>query len=272
MRIRVFHETKLSFPASARALHLHLRMTPRSFDAQYVLRWRVETDLMTTLRPREDAFGSVVHALNWHKRIETAVITASGEVETNNRVGVVRGAVETLPPEMFLRASPLAHANARLREFAQAVQGDDPLTRLHRLMETLRAHLTFAGGFGGEAPAAEIFALAKGGAADYAHVFVACAREWGVPTRVVTGYRLGEAGPEMHAWAEAFTPGLGWIAFDAVNDLCADETYVRLAVGLDAKDAAPLRVWTNAGDATVDARLSVELAGAPGQSQSQSQS
>ena len=184
MRIRVFHETKLVLPPTARALHLHLRLTPRSFDAQYVLRWRVETDLMATLRPREDAFGSVVHALSWHKRIESATVTASGEVETNDRVGVVRGAVETLPPEMFLRASPLAHANPALREFAHSVQGADPLARLHGLMETLRARMAYEGGFGGEAPASEIFALAKGGAADFAHVFVACAREWGVPARV----------------------------------------------------------------------------------------
>ncbi len=268
MRIRVFHETKLTFPASARALQLHLRMTPRSFDAQYVLRWRVETDLMAPLRPREDAFGATVHALSWHKRIEAAVVTASGEVETTDRIGVVRGAVETLPEQMFLRASPLAHANPALRAFAQGVQGADPLSRLHRLMETLRAQLTFEGGFGGEAPAAEVFALARGGAADYAHVFVACAREWGVPARVVTGYRLGEAGNEMHAWAEAFTPSFGWIAFDAVNDLCADETYVRVAVGLDAKDAAPVRAWTNAGDATATARLVVGQAAAQSQSQS----
>ena len=264
MRIRVLHETKLSLPAPARALHVHVRLTPRSFEAQYVLRWRVETDLMATLRPREDAFGSVVHALSWHKRIEALTITASGEVETTDKVGVVRGAVETLPPDMFLRASPLAQANPALREFALGVTGADPLDRLHRLMEALHARLAFVGGFGGEAPAAEIFALAKGGAADFAHVFVACARVWGVPARVVTGYRLGE-GAEMFAWAEAFTPGLGWIAFDAVNDLCADATYIRVAAGLDARDAAPLRVWTPSGDATATARLVVEQAAAQSQ-------
>ena len=150
MRIRVLHETKLSFPTPPRALHLHLRLTPRSFDAQYVLRWRVETDLMASLRPREDAFGSVVYALSWHKRVEAVTITASGEVETHDKVGVVRGAVETLPAEMFLRASPLAQANPALREFALSVTGADALDRLHRLMEGVKAHLTFQGGLGGE--------------------------------------------------------------------------------------------------------------------------
>jgi transglutaminase-like putative cysteine protease len=267
MRIRVLHETKLRFPETTRAVQVHLRMTPRSFDAQYVSRWRIETDLHATMRPREDAFGSVVHALTWYRPVETLTVTAGGEVETSDRVGVVRGAVETLPEEMFLRASALAQANPALRAFAQSVTGADPLDRLHRLMEAVRGHLTFEPGLGGEAPAAEVFALRKGGAADFAHVFVACVRAWGVPARIVTGYRLGEANEsvEMYAWAEALTPGLGWIAFDAVNDLCADETYVRVAAGLDLRDAAPVRCWTPAGDAVATARLVVEQAQTQGQ-------
>ncbi len=268
MRIRVRHETKICFPAPPRALHVHLRMTPRSFDAQYVLRWRVESDLLTALRPREDAFGSVVHALSWHKPVEAVTVTAGGEVETNDKVGVVRGAVEILPEDMFLRVSALAHANPALRDFAHNVTGADPLDHLHRLMAAVHAHLAFEGGLGGEAPASEAFALARGGAADFAHVFVACARASGVPARVVTGYRLGETADEageMFAWAEALAPGFGWIAFDAVNDMCANETYVRVAAGLDIRDAAPVRAWTATGDATATARLVVEQAS--GQSQ-----
>jgi transglutaminase-like putative cysteine protease len=268
MRIRVLHETKICFPAPARALHVHLRMTPRSFDAQYVLRWRVESDLNASLRPREDAFGSVVHALSWHRPIEAVTVIASGEVETADKIGVVRGAVETLPEEMFLRASALAQANPALRQFAQGFTGADLLDRLHRLMAAVHNHLAFEGGLGGEAPASEVFALAKGGAADFAHVFVAAARALDIPARVVTGYRLGDASAEaqeMFAWAEAMAPGLGWIAFDAVNDMCADENYVRVAAGLDIRDAAPVRVWTAAGDATATARLVVEQARAQGQ-------
>ena len=268
MRIRVVHETKISFPSPARAFHAHVRLTPRSFDAQYVLRWRLESDLDAPLRPREDAFGSVVHALSWHKPVEGVTITASGEVETQDKVGVVGGAVEPLPTDMFLRASALAQANPALREFAGEVTGGDPLDRLHRLMTAVHEKIAFEGGLGGEAPAAEAFALAKGGSADFAHVFAASVRAWEVPARVVTGYLLGEGqaeGTQMFAWAEAWTPGLGWIAFDAVHDMCADDKYVRVAAGLDLRDAAPLRVWTAAGDATATARLVVEQAKAQSQ-------
>jgi transglutaminase-like putative cysteine protease len=52
---------------------------------------------------------------------------------------------------------------------------------------------------------------------------------------------LRDACCERHAWAEAFVPELGWVAFDAANGLCAAETHVRVAVGLDSLSAAPLR-------------------------------
>jgi transglutaminase-like putative cysteine protease len=270
MRIRVFHDIKLQFSAPVRSLQLHLRLTPRSFESQYVLRWRVGVDLDATLRPREDAFGSVVHALSWHRPVEGASITASGEVQTSDAVGVVRGAVEPLPPGMYLRASPLAEANGALRVFgAEAGQGAvDTLDRLHRLMGALHEELAPEPGFGGAAPAAEAFALKKGGPADYAHAFIAAARAAGVPARFVAGYRADETaaeGREMFAWAEAFAPNLGWVGFDAVHNLCPNDRYIRVAAGLDAKDARPVRLWTNAGETAMSATLRVEQAGAQGQ-------
>ncbi|HXT08577.1 MAG TPA: transglutaminase family protein [Roseiarcus sp.] len=266
MRVRVSHEIKLTFSAPARSLHLNLRLTPRSFESQYVLRWRVGVDLDASLKPREDAFGSLMHALSWHKPVEAVTITAAGEVQTSDAVGVVRGAVDPLPADMYLRASPLAQANAALR--ADSVAPGETLARLHQLMVLLRAKIAFAPGFGGGAPACEAFALKKGGAADFAHAFLACARGWGVPARFVTGYRVAETPgepTEMFAWAEALLPGLGWVAFDAVHDLCPNDRYVRVAVGLDANDAAPVRSWVNAGETATTVSLRVEQAGAQGQ-------
>ena len=44
-----------------------------------------------------------------------------------------------------------------------------------------------------------------------------------------------------HAWAEAFVPDLGWVAFDPTNGICATDAHVRVAVGLDYLGAAPVR-------------------------------
>jgi len=67
----------------------------------------------------------------------------------------------------------------------------------------------------------------------------------GHPARYVSGYVQAEAEGEeelaSHAWAEAWHPDLGWIGFDASHAICPTDRYVRVAVGLDYADAAPVR-------------------------------
>ena len=50
MRIRVSHEIIHRFAPPARTINQILRLTPLSFDSQYVLRWRVDVDADGALR------------------------------------------------------------------------------------------------------------------------------------------------------------------------------------------------------------------------------
>jgi hypothetical protein len=96
-------------------------------------------------------------------------------------------------------------------------------------------------------------------ATDFAHSFVGAARALGIPARYVTGYLVGddEEPAAFHAWAEAFDDKLGWIGFDAMLELCPTDRHVRLAVGLDALSAAPLRC-VPAGDGVPEQTVSIE--------------
>lgn len=60
--------------------------------------------------------------------------------------------------------------------------------------------------------------------------------------------------PAGHAWAEAYVEGLGWVGFDPFMNRCPDERYVRIAVGLDYRDAQPV---TGPGVKTVGVDISV---------------
>ena len=272
MRIKISHETTYLYTPPARWIIQTLRLTPRSFDSQYVLRWRVGVDVDASLRMTEDCLGNVVHSLSYPRAAERFTVSAIGEVETSDAVGVVRGSVETLPPEMFLRASPLAGANAALRDFAQtAIAGvTDPLERLHLIMGALHKEMTFdPEAAASKSGAAEALALKRGASGDFAHVFIAAAHELGIPARYISGYVLpakDEAPRGLSAWAEAVAPGLGWVAFDPVHDLCPNADYVRVAVGFDALSGAPFRgAHSGAGDEAVTARIRIEQAA--GQSQ-----
>jgi transglutaminase-like putative cysteine protease len=95
----------------------------------------------------------------------------------------------------------------------------------------------------------------------FAHGFIGALRSFGIPARYVTGYVAGEdGGPSMfHAWAEAHDDGLGWIAFDPALGYCPTDRHVRVAIGLDAISAAPVRVVPQLSEApgeTVDVRAS----------------
>ena len=85
-----------------------------------------------------------------------------------------------------------------------------------------------------------------------------------MPARYVSGYLLAGDGDllhETHGWAEAFLPDLGWIGFDPSNRVCVTDRYLRLASGLDADDAAPIRgSVTVAGDISIDADVRIAVA------------
>ena len=279
MRIKISHETTFRYEPATRGVIQNLRLTPRSFDSQYVLRWRVSVDLDGALRHTEDSLGNVVQAFSHAKPVERFVVAAHGEVETLDAVGVVRGAVETLPTEMYLRSSEKAHANASLRDFAHtAITGStDPLDRLHKLMDAIHGEIAFdPAATPAASGAGEALALKKGAAADFAHVFIAAARLLGIPARFVSGYVVpdsGETATGMSAWAEATAPGLGWIAFDAARNMCADANYVRVAIGFDAASAAPFRAsHMGAAVETVGTVVQITDTLAPSRGQSQRQS
>ena len=271
MRIRVSHEIVHHFSPPARTVNQILRLTPLSFDSQYVLRWRIDIDADGARRETEDAHGNAVGSYSHHGLIERLAVSAAGEVETSDAAGVVRGAVERLPAEMYLRESPLALVNGTLRDFAaEATKGAaDPLDSMHGLMSALHEALPYHPDEKDAAGSAvEAFALRRGRARDFAHVFIGCARFLGVPARFISGYRVAGEGSEKagaHEWAEAHVPALGWVAFDATVPICPDERYIRVAVGFDGQDGAMTRSAHSGGEEKIETAIRVEQAGAQSQ-------
>ncbi len=247
MRIRVSHQTVYEFDQPAKALIQTLRLTPRNHDGQHVVRWRIDVDVDGRLRQGEDAFANITHALDVPGPVSRCVVAVEGEVETHDTAGVVRGSVERFPDTLFLRETDPTRADPAVRSLAEEAAreaGEDPLSRMHALMARLHTAMAFAPDAAAAPDAGTALASACGCGIDLAHVFVAAARHLGVPARFVSGYACpdvpdGDGG--LHAWGEAHVPGIGWIGFDAVRDICPMGGHVRIAVGLDYWGAAPVR-------------------------------
>jgi transglutaminase-like putative cysteine protease len=272
MHIRVRRETIYRYAEPAKAAIQKLALTPRNYDGQHVLDWRIDVDRDCRLRACEDAFGNVVHSIYVEGPLEALTTVVEGAVETFDTAGVARGAIERFPPELFLRETPLTEADQAICDFAlESSRPSDALSKLHALVGALHEALVVEEGpMSGAVAAADVFARRRGAAQDLAHVFIACARSLEIPARYVSGYALrADAGAAVHAWAEAHVAGLGWVGFDATRGASPDETYVRVAVALDHLGAAPIRAaHTGGGGETTEVRVSVARA----QSQFQSQS
>jgi transglutaminase-like putative cysteine protease len=253
MRIRVVHETVYTYDPPATGIIQVLRLTPRNHDGQYILRWRIEMSEDCRLDQDEDAFGNITHIFTAGGPLAHLGIAVDGEVETQDQHGIVRGAVERFTPNLYLRDSPLTAADAAIAAYAaeQRAEGGaevaaDPLALLHRLLSRLHEDMTYDPDPTHVATtAAEAFALRRGVCQDLTHVFIAASRSLGIPARYVSGYFRRTDGTldqeAGHAWAEAFVPALGWVAFDPANGICATDTHIRVAVGLDYLGAAPVR-------------------------------
>jgi transglutaminase-like putative cysteine protease len=274
MRIRISHLTNYRYETPATSMIQMLRLTPRNHDGQYLTRWRIDVSTDCRLDQHEDAFGNITHAFTAEGPLGELTILVEGEVETRDTQGVVRGTVERFPPSLYLRETALTSPDADIAGFAAASRdavGGDVLKLLHGMLERLHDDMTYdTDPTHSATSAAEAFALKRGVCQDFTHVFIAASRSLGVPARYVGGYFHREDGVREqdagHAWAEAFVPELGWVAFDPANGICATDAYVRVAVGLDHLGAAPLR-GTRYGGAGEVLSVKVRVAQAAQQTQ-----
>jgi transglutaminase-like putative cysteine protease len=274
MRIRISHLTNYRYETPATSMIQMLRLTPRNHDGQYLTRWRIDVSTDCRLDQHEDAFGNITHAFTAEGPLGELTILVEGEVETRDTQGVMRGTVERFPPSLYLRETALTSPDADIAGFAAASRdaaGGDVLKLLHGMLERLHDDMTYdTDPTHSATSAAEAFALKRGVCQDLTHVFIAASRSLGVPARYVGGYFHREDGfceqDAGHAWAEAFVPELGWVAFDSANGICATDAHVRVAVGLDYLGAVPLR-GTRYGGAGEVLSVKVRVAQAAQQTQ-----
>jgi transglutaminase-like putative cysteine protease len=96
--------------------------------------------------------------------------------------------------------------------------------------------------------AEETLALGRGSCRDSAWLLVQTLRQLGLAARFVSGYLIELAetadaasdAAELHAWAEVFLPGAGWVGLDATSGLLAAEYHLPLAGTRTPAAAAPV--------------------------------
>lgn len=250
MQITIRHRLGVTVGDGVARAALHLLLTPQSSSVQTVGDWRLEAPGMDGASGFIDAYGNRAHLATQTRPGPQLVITASGVVTTHDRAGVVGRLARDPVPALFTRVTPLTRPTGAITQKFRTPPrtGEERIALLHGLMARVAEVLGTSQSQSQSQAQAQSQSQAQAGgapeaAAAHAHAFVGAARALGIPARYVTGYLVPEAGRGaiFHAWAEAWDDKLGWIGFDALLGLCPGERHVRVACGLDAATAAPVR-------------------------------
>ena len=222
------------------------RLTPPTTSSQQVRNWQLVTKAQIT--PQMDYHGNISHLLVIDSPHDMIEIVAKGEVETG-QFGAAHAA-ENLPLAVYLRSTPLTEIDNNITQFANAFNPQanatdvDLMANFYALMHAVLGAVPYTkGATNVTTSAVQAFDLKQGVCQDHAHVFIACCRTLNYPARYVSGYLFTAdfSLMETHAWAEVWCgEALGWQGFDVSNGVQPDELYVKLAVGLDYREACPL--------------------------------
>ncbi len=242
---------------------MQIFMQPKSDGAQRLQSFQVATNPRAGLQAYTDHFGNAVYHFDVPGEHQELTVEVDADVEVQAVPAppewVDASAWEALQSprvrhENFdmLAAHGLARPTAALGAFLAECaleKTSDPMTTLRRLNRSLFEAFAYAPEETDvDSPIDVALKKRKGVCQDFAHIMIAIARGWGIPTRYVSGYLYTKrdagdrsAPDATHAWVEAFVPGAGWVGFDPTNNVLVGERHIRVAIGRDYDDVPPSR-------------------------------
>jgi transglutaminase-like putative cysteine protease len=281
MFFSIRHVTRFRYSSPVRESVMELRMQPRSESHQAVRNFQIATHPHAQLYAYTDHFGNAIYHFNVLREHGELRIDAQSVVEINPAPPLPEAADSlewqrynnlnlTAEHYDFLGPSTFASESDALRAFMTAQQLDKPegdtLTALKRLNSVIYGAFDYEVGVTQvHSPIEHPLAAGRGVCQDFAHIMIAVARNWGIPTRYVSGYlyhrrqdKNRSGNDATHAWAEAYLPSFGWIGFDPTNNVIAGERHIRVAAGRDYADVPPAR-GTFKGDAESELAVAVNV-------------
>jgi transglutaminase-like putative cysteine protease len=240
MLLHIEHTTVYTYSEPIYYTIQQLRLTPQQGFGQHVSRWEIKVH--GNLHEYTDSYGNITHSLVIEGEHEEITIVAKGLVET----GLDYVATEDIQPRIiYLRDTALTASNLSMREFAQklAPKGAADEKLIMTLIAAVADKVKYQkGSTEVDTTAITAFELGLGVCQDQTHVFIACCRVLGIPARYVSGYLFTEDGSLMqsHAWADVWLENIGWQSYDVSNAVKTNGKHVRLASGLDYRDASPV--------------------------------
>lgn len=246
MQLKISHTSTYRFQAPVHYALQQIRLTPKSRPGQEVLRWSLEIEGGRIEAEFGDHHANRVAMISLSSDATEVTVRSHGEVVTEDHNGVVGKQQGCLPLWLFGRSTELTRATDNVRQLAEGLRDghDSDIALLHALSARILDAVPYRLGETDAATSAdESLQRGYGVCQDHAHIFIAAARALDIPARYVSGYLMMNDRARQdatHAWPEAHVDGIGWVGFDVSNAISPDARYVRVATGLDYREAAPI--------------------------------
>jgi transglutaminase-like putative cysteine protease len=288
---RVTHHTRYRHSSSATAAWQSLHLQPRAETVQHCETF--ELDILPhpgDLAHRTDIFGNRQHLFTLREPHSELSITSRSLVRRDEPVlpmpgltpplsaartdiGVVIGNGSYFSLEQFLHPSQHVPLVPAARALAEGLDADDPpaLAWLGALGARFAKEFKFdPKATTVSTPLAEVLQHRRGVCQDFAHLFISCVRQHGLPAAYVSGYLLTTPPPgkprlrgadASHAWVSVFIPGTGWVDYDPTNTCFVATGHIVVARGRDFSDVSPVKgLFTGGGAHTLATAITVEPA------------
>jgi len=246
MRLTITHSTRYRYDEPVHYSLLQVRLTPKTQQGQSVLHWQTTVQGGRKELEFDDQHDNRVVLVSVDSGATELSIHSEGEVETTSGNGIFGEHMSNTPLWYFERNTALTQAGAQVRKLLARLGNDfdGDIERLHALSRLISQDVRYeTGKTHSETTAEQALASGHGVCQDHAHIFISAARNMEYAARYVSGYLMMNDRIDQdasHAWAEVYIQDIGWVGFDVSNAISPDDRYVRIATGLDYKEAAPI--------------------------------
>ena len=260
MRLNIVHRTRYRYSSPVAENFNEMRLQPVSDDGQECHHFELRTEPAAALRRYHDFHLNLVDHFFLADPHDSLVIEARSSVTTLRDPRRLDGVAfpkarlgECLRLERcydFLQRSEYVSLEVEVWRMAQDIRAnhDDAWDLARAIMAQVYRDFAYdTAATTVHSRLSEVLTLRRGVCQDFAHVMIGICRSAGLPARYVSGYLYVKPGEALrgqlasHAWVEVFLPGHGWLGLDPTNNRPVDAHHVKIAVGRDYADAAPIR-------------------------------
>ena len=273
MKFEILHRTHYTYASPVQESFNEVRLQPLSNQQQTVESFLLKVHPPTRLRHYNDFYSNRVHhfeipephsSLSIESRVQVTTV-ASHSLALDARPAGMTRLPEALPETRcydFIQSSRYVDLTPEAWRLAvDATQGEDDIWQnALRLMHYVHGTLAYhPNSTNVHTHMRDVLTQRRGVCQDFAHVMIGLCRSLRIPALYVSGYLATQTASATHAWTEVFVPGIGWQGLDPTHNCAPDQTYVKIAVGRDYADVAPVSgTYKGRTDRTLKVEVGIE--------------